>query len=117
MYGPVGVVDGTGDKLILAAGTNNPSGTYPYSLGINTNTLFYSVPSGASHKINSYRTNTLIIDSSGKINIGSQTSNNILQVGDGARLRISNSESAISRGGVHRRGFLPGTFGWTGTGR
>ena len=45
----VGVAGNTGDKLILAAGTNNPSGTYPYSLGINTNSLWYSVPSGASH--------------------------------------------------------------------
>ena len=42
----VGVFGGTGDKLILWAGTNNPSGTYPYSLGINNSTLWYSVPSG-----------------------------------------------------------------------
>jgi hypothetical protein len=43
----VGVAGGTGDKLILAAGTST---VYPYSLGINTNTLWYSAPSGASHK-------------------------------------------------------------------
>jgi predicted heme/steroid binding protein len=35
----VGVAGGTGDKLIIYAGTNHPSGTYPYSLGINTNSL------------------------------------------------------------------------------
>ncbi len=33
----VDIAGGTGDKLILYAGTNNPSGTYPYSLGIYTN--------------------------------------------------------------------------------
>ena len=31
----VGIAGGTDDKLILYARTNNPSGTYPYSLGMN----------------------------------------------------------------------------------
>jgi hypothetical protein len=66
----VGVAGNTGDKLILAAGTNNPSGTYPYSLGINTNSLWYSVPSGASHNFYNNGTNTLTIDSTGNVGIG-----------------------------------------------
>lgn len=37
---------GNGDKLILRSGA---IGVYPYSLGINTNNMWYSVPSGASH--------------------------------------------------------------------
>ena len=57
----VGVAGGTGDKLILAAGTAT---LYPYSLGINTNELWYSVPSGASHKFYNNGTNTLTIDPS-----------------------------------------------------
>ena len=36
----------TGDRLILKQGS---SGVYPYSLGIHTNNLWYSVPSGAEH--------------------------------------------------------------------
>ncbi len=54
----VGVAGGTGEKLILVAGTST---VYPYSLGINTNELWYSVPSGASHKFYKNGTNTLTI--------------------------------------------------------
>jgi hypothetical protein len=61
----------------------------------NTNALWYSVPSGASHKFYDNGGNTLTIDSSGKVSSGSQTPCYILQVGDGARLRISNSEVMI----------------------
>jgi hypothetical protein len=35
----------------------------------------------------------MTIDTNGNIGIGKQTPNNILQVGDGARLRISNGIS------------------------
>jgi hypothetical protein len=41
--GPFG---GTGTEIILSTGTS--TGT-PYALGMNTNTLWYGVPSGASH--------------------------------------------------------------------
>ena len=37
---------GTGDKLILRTGG---TGVYPYSLGINTNNMWYSAPTGVSH--------------------------------------------------------------------
>jgi hypothetical protein len=42
-----GVQGGTGDKIIIYNGTVS---TYPYSIGINTNELWYSVPSGVSQK-------------------------------------------------------------------
>ena len=42
----LGVSGGTGDKLILYAGSVS---AHPYSLGINTNQLWYSVPSWASN--------------------------------------------------------------------
>ena len=37
---------GQGDRLVLWGGATN---RYPYSLGMNTNTMWYSVPSGAQH--------------------------------------------------------------------
>ena len=42
----VGISGGAGERLILWPGT---SATYPYSIGINGSTLWYSVPSGAQH--------------------------------------------------------------------
>ena len=43
----VGISGGTsGDRIILYNGT---SSTYPYSIGINTNVLWYSVPNSSSH--------------------------------------------------------------------
>ena len=42
----LGVYGGTGDKLILYVGTVS---VHPYSLGINTNVLWYSAPATASH--------------------------------------------------------------------
>jgi hypothetical protein len=37
---------GTGDTLTLKQGTGT---TYPYSIGLNTNNMWYSIPSGISH--------------------------------------------------------------------
>ncbi len=45
-------------------------------MGINTNELWYSVPSGASHKFYNNGTNKLTINSSGNLGIG--TTNNIV---------------------------------------
>ena len=48
ILGPTKGINGsTGDRLVLWVGDAN---TYPYSLGINGSTLWYSVPSGSSHK-------------------------------------------------------------------
>ena len=41
-----GTSGGTGDRIILYPGT---SSAYPYSLGINGGTLWYSAPTGATH--------------------------------------------------------------------
>ena len=43
----VGTFGGTGDRLILYQGN---ASSYPYSLGINTSTLWYSAPATASHR-------------------------------------------------------------------
>ena len=58
----VGNFGGNGDKLILYTGTPT---AYPYSLGIENSALWYSVPSGASHKFYNSGTNTLSITSTG----------------------------------------------------
>lgn len=55
----IGTFGGTGDKLILYAGSGS---AYPYSLGINSSELWYSVPSGATHKFYNNGTNTLTIN-------------------------------------------------------
>ena len=81
----VGVAGGTGDKLILYAGTAT---SFPYSLGINTNTLFYSVPANASHKFYNGGTNTLTIDSSGNLGIGTSSTS--------AKLHIQHSSTSTS---------------------
>ena len=48
ILGPTKGVNGsTGDRFILWVGDAN---TYPYSLGIDNSTLWYSVPNGSSHK-------------------------------------------------------------------
>jgi hypothetical protein len=81
-----GIACGTGDTLILASGTNNPSGTYPYSLEINTNSLWYSVPSGASHNFYDNGTNTITIYSTGTMTNGE--TNNMFVCG----LKINGSD-------------------------
>ena len=43
----LGTLGSTGDRLILYQGTGS---AYPYSLGINTNTMWYSVPTNSQHQ-------------------------------------------------------------------
>lgn len=75
----IGIQGGIGDKLILYPGT---ASLYPYSLGINTNTLWYSTPTSASHKFYSGGTNTLTLDNLGNLTaIGIIDSPNIKQGG------------------------------------
>jgi hypothetical protein len=78
----VGVADGTSDKLILAAGT---ASIYPYSLGINTKSLWYSVPSGASHIFYHNGVNTLSLSSS------ALTTNGNIDCGGGIVINGSNA--------------------------
>lgn len=63
-----GLSGGTGDKIIISSGG---TGVYPYSIGRNTNVLWYSAPTGASHNFYSGGTNTLTIDSTGNITANS----------------------------------------------
>jgi hypothetical protein len=61
-----GTIGSTGDRFILWPGSGS---THPYSLGMNTNTMWSSVPSGAQHQwyVNG--------------NLGMTLSNNLLGVG------------------------------------
>ena len=61
----LGNFGGTGDKLILYPGTST---IYPYSLGIETNSLWMSSPN--TIKLYNNGINSLLIDSSGNIGIG-----------------------------------------------
>jgi hypothetical protein len=72
----LGVQGGLGDKIILYEGT---ASIYPYSLGINASTLFYSVPTGASHKFYCGGGNPkMTILSNGNIGIGIETPGELL---------------------------------------
>ena len=90
-----GVFGGTGDKLILWAGAVGT--TLPYSLGINASTLWYSVPTGATHKFYSGGGNPkMTILGNGNIGIGTDNPNYILHI-RGANptiLRIETGNSA-----------------------
>ena len=75
----IGTFGGIGDKIIIATGSST---TYPYSIGINTNTIWYSIPSGASHKFYSGGVNTLTLDNLGNLTTsGSIDTPNIKQGG------------------------------------
>jgi len=52
---------GNGDRIIL---WNGDSGNYPYSLGMNNNTMWYSTPNGASHKFYTNGSNTVTFNQS-----------------------------------------------------
>ena len=81
----LGNFGGIGDKLILYPGTST---TYPYSLGIESNSLWMSSPN--TIKLYNKGTNSFTIDVSGNVGIGTTNPGNILQVGSAGRLRISN---------------------------
>jgi hypothetical protein len=66
-----GTYGGNGDKIIFWPGVT--PNVYPYSLGINSNTLWYSVPSGATHKWYIGGASTMQIASNGTVCIGTTT--------------------------------------------
>lgn len=75
----IGTYGGIGDKLIFATGSTL---NYPYSIGINTNSLWYSGPTGMSHNFYSGGNNLLTIDNSGNLTAtGTIDSPNIKQGG------------------------------------
>ena len=63
----IGVAGGFGDKLVLWVGT---ASVYPFSLGINNSTLWYSVPSGSSHIFYVYGSAITTINNTGIITTG-----------------------------------------------
>ena len=76
----VGVNGGIGDRLVFWAGT---SAAYPFSLGIDSSTLWYSVPTGATHKF--YHNGSVIttISSSG-LSLGNPVGYKVLSLWDNA---------------------------------
>jgi hypothetical protein len=82
-----GTFGGTGTKIILSTGTNIAT---PYALGINTNTLWYGVPSGASHVFYG----------------GNSGTQELLRVNQDGRLTISTPSTGLP---------TTGTFGGLGT--
>jgi len=88
-----GVYGGDGTRLTLAPGTIS---TPPYAFGIAPSTLWYGVPDGANHLFFIGTTERLRIKSDGNVGIGTTDPGNILQVGSGGRLRISNNENDYS---------------------
>lgn len=90
----LGIAGGTGDKLILYPGT---ASIYPYSIGINNSVLWYSVPSGASHKFYNNGTNTVTIDSTG-LSLSTASGNNPIYISSTATdanncIRIKNNST------------------------
>ena len=62
----VGIFGNTGDRLVIYKGT---ASTYPYSLGINASTLWYSVPATATHKWYSGGTNNMTLDGTNNLTV------------------------------------------------
>ena len=63
----IGVSGGNGDRIILWPGS---ASGYPYSIGINSSTLWYSAPAAASHQFYNNEVNTKTIDSTGNVSNG-----------------------------------------------
>mmetsp|Transcript_71740 Transcript_71740/g.191401 ORF Transcript_71740/g.191401 Transcript_71740/m.191401 type:complete len:856 (-) Transcript_71740:250-2817(-) len=82
----MGISGGSGDRIILSAGLSN---AYPYSLGINGGTQWYSVPSGAVHKFYVNGSETLTINSNG-VGIGTTSPSCLLDVSGNTASNIVN---------------------------
>ena len=62
----LGSYGGGGDRLVLYQGG---ASAYPYALGINASTLWYSVPSGTTHKWYIGGTNNMTLDSANNLTV------------------------------------------------
>ena len=77
VLGPTkGINGGNGDRLVLWAGN---AIVYPYSLGINDSTLWYSVPDGATHKFYINGSSITTISSTGLSTTGTINASTNLQ--------------------------------------
>jgi hypothetical protein len=91
----IGTFGNAGDKLILDKGTGS---LYPYSLGINASTLWYSVPATATHKWYSGGTNNMTLDGTNNLTVtGNINSSGIITSGSGIstfkRILITNPDA------------------------
>ena len=89
---------GTGDRIVFLNGTSGT--TYPYSVGINTNSFWYSVPSGATHDfyvngiaIAQINSTGLITNSTYSITSGSSITANSLSLNNGDITSVRNINS------------------------
>jgi len=71
----LGVAGGVGDKYIIQAGTIS---TYPYSIGFETNSLWLSSPNTIKLYNNGF--NSILINSSGRVGIGTTDPKELLHV-------------------------------------
>jgi hypothetical protein len=72
-----GVLGSNGTRLILSQGSTT---TTPYALGNNTNTLWYGVPVGATHRWYSGINEIMTLDISGRLGVGVSVPNSTLHV-------------------------------------
>jgi hypothetical protein len=80
-----GITGGIGDRIILYPGG---SGGYPYSIGINSSTLWYSSPAGCQHKWYVGGTDNMTLNSGGTLVLNQPSGGNHLQL-------INNSANAM----------------------
>ena len=107
----IGTIGGTGDKLILFQGTGS---LHPYSLGINSSTLWYSVPTGTIHKWYMGGSASMTL-SNNSLGIGTTTPSYTLDVSGtirGNQLLVGNNgtSNAIYFGGVSGDATTSNTF-------
>jgi hypothetical protein len=78
-YAPpaTGSLGGSGDRLILYPGS---SGVYPYSMGIDANTLWYSCPTGQAQKWYVGGVNNMTLNSGGTLVLTQPSGGNQLQL-------------------------------------
>ncbi len=96
----LGLNGGTGTCLVLYQGT---ASVHPYALGIDSSTLWYSVPTGASHKWYVNGANTMILNSSGNVGIGTTNPSSILHIkktNNNNYIKIDAGSSASYYGGI-----------------
>ena len=80
-----GTLGGTGDRIIFWPGSG---GGYPYSMGINAGTLWYSTPTGTQHKWYIGGTEYMTLNSSGTLVLTQPSGGNQLQL-------LNNSANAM----------------------